>query len=99
MSYRVKYNRSESEYKGKGNVPGAWLCLLTLALVVVVVFYCSNDLLRNMIQDLFIPGDVAVTKAAFANMIGQLQNGNSVTDSLMAFCIQILEGAGFAANR
>ena len=99
MAYRVQYNQSESACRDNGNGSCVLLCLLTLVLVACVVLYCSNDSVRSMIQDLLIPGDDAVTKAAFVNMIGQLQNGDSVSDSLTTFCYEILEASGFAANR
>ena len=98
MAYRVQYNHSESACRDNGN-GSCVLFLVSLVLAVGVVIYCSNDSVRSMIQDLLIPGDDAVTKAAFVNMIGQLQNGNSVSGSLTTFCHEILEGAGFAANR
>ena len=53
---------------------------------------------REYLKSIFIPGDSAVTVAAMENFSQSLKNGASLRDGFTVFCIEILEGAGFAAH-
>ena len=40
-----------------------------------------------------IPGDAGVTKSAFQNLTDSLENGNTFSDAITAFCDTVIQGA------
>ena len=45
------------------------------------------------VTDYLIPGDPAVTQAAFSEMTAQLYGGESWEDAVVAFCREVVDGA------
>ena len=89
MGYRVDYNPEM-----KGRYP-AFVKIrkkktvrpLLLSVFVIVVCYCLYhfELLRY-----FIPGDAAVTTAAFSGMVDNIGAGGSVRQAFLDFCKEII---------
>ena len=50
---------------------------------------------RFGLLDFLIPGDKNVTKAAFSDMIQDVQRGESVKSAVTAFCNEILNSANY----
>jgi len=47
----------------------------------------------QLARDYLIPGDPAVTKAAFSEMTRQLKAGDSLEDAVVTFCREVVVGA------
>lgn len=52
-----------------------------------------------LLRQWMIPGDPAVTTAAFDSLCEDLQSGEQIVRSLRVFCQQILNGAGFGTGQ
>lgn len=95
MSYRIqygignKYHRLHNKVSGKGSLVGLFLMA---CLVLCCIFWEST---KSVLVDLLIPGDEAVTVAAFENMAVRLKSGEGIIESFRSFCHDILTGAGF----
>ena len=48
---------------------------------------------RQWLWDILCPGDPAVTEAALTQMVLDIKSGNSVSDAITAFCVDILSYA------
>ena len=63
--------------------------LLTFALLTLQFWPRGRDVLEEVI----LPGDAAVTKQAFSVMTEQLRRGEAVSDAVAAFCREVIDGA------
>lgn len=91
MSYRVDYNpEMEKRYptlpKFRKKLPVRPL-LLTVVVVAVIYGIFNSGVLR-----LLIPGDPAVTTAAFSGMVDDIGAGESVREAFLTFCKEIIFG-------
>ena len=93
MAYQIRYGQTmtkqpirERKKAGKKTPALKWIALC-LALLVVVFLGNSGYL------DFLIPGDNAVTTAAFESMVTHVREGVTVRDAFTEFCLQILNGA------
>jgi len=92
MSYRVDYNpemnkRYPSVTKTRRKLPIRPI-LLTVGAVALVYGIFSSGLLC-----LLIPGDPAVTAAAFSGMIENIGAGESIRQAFLLFCKEIIVNA------
>ncbi len=98
MGYRVEYGtvkKVRGLEKRVSRLPalcGAWL--LVFFFLVTALWPEGRDLLRSAL----IPGDPAVTAAAFEDMTWELRQGEEISGALRTFCRQVLQGAGFAVG-
>lgn len=93
MSYRVDYNpemknRYPSKIKIRKKLPVRPI-LLAVVGVTVIWGICSSGILRFLI-----PGDEAVTTAAFSGMVDEIGAGESVRQAFINFCKEIIVNAG-----
>ena len=92
MSYRVDYNpemkkRYPSFIKRRRKVP-VRLLLIAIAAVSICYGIYSSDLLRYLI-----PGNPAVTTAAFSAMVDHIEAGEAVRQAFIDFCKEIIVNA------
>ncbi len=91
MGYSICYN-PETSYKfpiqRKQGRRGIWL--LTAGIVLLMVVFCMNATLRTAVLDFLLPGDPAVTQAAFSDLVEDVRSGESVPDAVTAFCREII---------
>lgn len=92
MSYRVDYNpemknRYPSFIKVKRKVP---VRLLLMAAITITVCY---GVFRSGLLRFLIPGDPAVTTAAFSGMVDDIGAGESVRQAFLTFCKEIIVNA------
>ena len=87
MAYRMEYgfephiigvNKKEKRRFGLGK-------LFVLCILIAITIFCVTT-------DILIPGDPAVTKAAFHDFVGNLREGEQVVDAFAAFCQCVLQG-------
>lgn len=65
-------------------------CLIAGCALLLMILFGRFGLL-----DFLIPGDNDVTKAAFSDMIQDVQEGESVKRAVTAFCNEILNSANY----
>ena len=95
MSYRIQYGFVSKHHKLYNKVSGKG-SLIGLFLMVCLVLFCVFwESAKSVLMDLVIPGDTAVTVAAFEHMTEKLKAGEGVIESFRSFCREILTGAGF----
>ena len=92
MSYRVDYNpemkkRYPAFVKIRKKVPIRPL-LIAVAVITICYGIYRSDLLRY-----FIPGDPAVTTAAFSGMVDNIEAGKTVRQAFLDFCKEIIVNA------
>lgn len=92
MSYRVDYNpemknRYPSFIKIRKKVP---VRPLLLGIVVITACCC---IFRCGVLRLLIPGDPAVTTAAFSEMVDDIGAGQAIRQALLSFCKEIIVNA------
>ena len=91
MSYRVDYNpEMKKRYPTFIKIRKKLPVRLLLSLVAIAACYgvfCSGVL------RLLIPGDLAVTTAAFSGMVDDIGAGESVRQAFLAFCKEIIVNA------
>ena len=90
MSYCVEYNPELSKRypvteKKNRNPTKIVLTLMTLAVAVYV-------LLRSGVGQYLIPKDPGVTSEAFSALVEHVQAGDTVRESLLRFCEEIITG-------
>lgn len=93
MSYHIDYNpETKNRYptfvKTRREIPVRRL-LLPIAVIMVCYGIISSGLLRYLI-----PGDPAVTTAAFSGMVDEIGTGESVRQAFLNFCKEIIVNAG-----
>ncbi len=93
MAYQVRYGQTmikqpirERMRAGRKTPALKWIALCLILLVAV--FLGNSGYL-----DFLIPGDNAVTTAAFESMVTHVREGVAVKDAFTEFCLQILNGA------
>lgn len=92
MSYRVDYNpemknRYPSMIKIEKKLPVRPILLSIAAIAFCYGIFCSG-VLRFLI-----PGDPAVTTAAFSEMVDDIGAGESVRQAFLSFCKEIIINA------
>ena len=91
MAYKIRYseigiirtNKFTTKIKKKHLVK--W-CLV----IILVGLLCVNP-----IRKVFIPGDAAITKSAFAAFTSDLEEGRSFSEAAVDFCRYIIESDRF----
>ncbi len=88
MSYHVEYNpelgKRYPSIPKQRRKPAAAIMLL-LAVVIASYAFFQNGLIRYLI-----PGDPEVTTAAFSTLVERIGEGDSVRESLVGFCQEII---------
>lgn len=92
MSYCVDYNpemkkRYPAYIKVRRKVP-----VRALLLAVAVIIVCYGIFYSGLLR-LLIPGDPAVTTAAFSGMVEDVVAGESVRQAFLEFCKEIIVNA------
>ena len=92
MSYRVDYNpETKTRYPTYIKIrKKASIKPLLFAVVTITICYCiyRSNLLRYLI-----PGDPAVTTAAFSGMVDNIEAGKTVRQAFLEFCKEIIVNA------
>lgn len=94
MGYHIQYG--ETLIKKKIKLPYFMKNRNKIATMLIVTVICTTLGLigkNERVQEILIPGDDEVTRAAFECMIDEVQAGSSMVDAVTVFCREILEGA------
>ena len=89
MSYRVDYSPELStQYPTRVKIPRK-LPLRPILLSFAVILFCYGVYCTG-VWKLLIPGDPAVTTAAFSGMVDDIGAGESVRQAFLTFCREII---------
>lgn len=96
MGYCIQYTQGialktelqESKHTRKGRIQ---ICIL---LMVIVFFLVAASM--GMTAEFLIPGDREVTKAAFIELVQDVENGENVKTAITTFCKEVISGADAA---
>lgn len=92
MSYRVDYTPEMKERYPTFIKIRKKLPIRPLLLFVIAIAACYG-IFRSGVLRLLIPGDPAVTTAAFSGMVDDIGAGESVRQAFLAFCKEIIVNA------
>lgn len=94
MGYRIDYSQSSKRSIEKKR---------TSAIALFAVFFFLFFLLltgmfwqqgAKILREILLPGDAAVTAAALQDLTLALKTGESFSNALTDFCLQVIQGAG-----
>lgn len=92
MGYRIDYQPvkkvRDAEKRRSGSLPLTALCFLLFCLLVNWLDPVGAEVMR----ELLIPGDAAVTAAALDGFAEELKAGEELEDALKYFCQKLQEG-------
>lgn len=91
MGYRIEYDGRAGKYEVHAErklFPVLLMCSAALILVAMFLWPQGVQALRSIL----IPGEDAVTLAAFQNLTADLRSGASVGDAVEAFCRFVIHG-------
>ena len=94
MGYRIEYGSGSavtySDKKLRSRRMQLTACFFLLFCTVASSVWPSQ---WRRAKDYLIPGNPAVTKAAFSGMTEQLRLGENLEDAVVAFCREVVDGA------
>lgn len=93
MGYRIDYDKGTARYEVSRNRPWRRFVLTAVCFVLFLVltgwFWPEGS---DLIRDILIPGNDAVTVHAFAKFTEELREGTSIRDAVTVFCREVLIG-------
>ncbi len=95
MAYSIQYGAGEirkEEIKPAGFPYSRQL--LTGAAIFLLLMGIFSFIGVDNIKTFLLPGDPAVTEAAFVGMVEDIRAGERLSDAVTAFCQEIMDGAG-----
>lgn len=89
MGYKIQYGPElKTEIKSRAFWKKHWkaAALLTTTAAALILVSLGE-------WDLFLPGDADVTHRALTELTENIRGGESFSDAITAFCLEIIEGA------
>jgi len=87
MSYQIQYTETGLKRRIPHPVRNLLLCVGVCLSARIAIHMLGWD---RLWQNLWIPGDSAVTAAAFDEMVVTIQSGQGIYDAFLEFCRTIL---------
>ena len=91
MAYDICYGAEVFRYEIPERKDANHRTFAGLMLILVSVAVTLIAIRLEAVQNFLIPGDKAVTKVAFTNMITDIRDGEPVADAVVAFCSEIID--------
>lgn len=92
MSYCVEYNPElKKRYPAVIKLPKQFPVRILVGIGICIVAYYG--LINSGILRYLIPGDAAVTTAAFSFMVEEIKAGETVGNAVFAFCKEVVSNA------
>ena len=93
MGYRIEYGgNGTATYLNEKEGGHRWLLTAGFFLLFCALMSTLWPDQWQQAKDYWIPGDPAVTKAAFSEMTQQLKAGDSWEDAVVTFCREVMDG-------
>ena len=94
MAYQIIYDPDlKSKYPAKRNNKPVGQYIVAFVLFAAITVLLCHPPVRYVLKNFLLPGDPDITLSASQKLVETLKNGNTVRDSVMAFCMEILDGA------
>lgn len=94
LGYRIEYDGREGKYEIRRYNPYRLPVLLCVAVCLFLLLtFCFWQEGADYIKEAMIPGENAVTVAAFENLTQRLRQGETLQDAVTAFCIDVIHGS------
>lgn len=94
MGYRIEYSQNSSTPVKKRRFSGIPLFTVFFFLLFLLLTGKYWHQGSQILQELLLPGDAAVTAAAIQGLTSALKTGQSFSDAFTDFCLQVIQGAG-----
>lgn len=91
MSYRIVYGKQTQRYSVRRFPHRKSVVYIVCTLLLFVCLHVTG--VSAAIWRFLLPGDPAVTEAALIGMIQDISGGSDLSNSITAFCKEILNGA------
>lgn len=94
MAYQIIYDPDlKSKYPEKRNVKPIGRYIAVFVLIATITVLLCQPPVWHLLKSILLPGDPDVTLSASQKLVDTLKDGNTVRESVMAFCMEILDGA------
>ncbi len=93
MAYRIDYGVTGEPVKFAENTPNKGKRIWPVACICLVLLLGFLYPKKHVLEKLLIPGDPQVTKTAAKIFIEDLRAGEGISNSLQAFCAEIITHA------
>ena len=93
MAYSVRYEPEwdlKQSFSRRKIFKRSWIVGIVL---VVFGILSAFSQIRVWLWDILVPGDPKITAQAWSHMIVNISGGESLTDSIVSFCQEIIEHA------
>lgn len=94
MGYQIQYGatmqKTHIPERRKFRLTWKGLTILFAAPLILLAIYFGR---QEAVQNFFLPGNSQVTRGAISELVSDLKDGKSFSDSVEAFCREIVEGA------
>lgn len=90
MSYQIQYNPELNKQYTTKRIQKRNLLPLIVLIGVLIVAYVA---IQTNIISILVPGEEAVTAAAFSELVDNVESGVPVRESLLTFCREIIENS------
>ena len=92
MGYCIEYNpESNKRFPIRNTNKKAWpFVVVTCLLVIALLVYNVG---QERIKTWLLPGDSQITEAALKNLVGELKDGEPISDAFTTFCQEIIDNA------
>ena len=92
MAYEIQY-KMIGQVPQKKKRPTKAIISLLLVILLIIGAVSVKTFALPWVQEVLVPGDPAVTAAAFETMVMNLKEGTSLFDAVKTFCLEILSHA------
>lgn len=93
MSYKIVYGPVNSKQSLRRQLGRRILVKLVVAALVIGLRFVG---VGDMVRQWLIPGDAAVTAAAWEGMTEEIKGGEQISTAFADFCRRIIENAGIS---
>jgi len=96
MAYCIQYNQGiakRTQIRDTVDVRKGRVKMVFLLLLIVFLFVSAY---MGWSADFLIPGNREITKAAFAEMVQDVEDGESIKTAIAEFCREVISGADAA---
>lgn len=93
MAYDILYGADAIKYEIQERNSGKQKRTVALIAAVCAIAMGLFILRTPQVRDFLIPGDKEVTRAALADMVQDIQNGEDISEAITAFCRDIITHA------
>ena len=92
VGYRIEYGKTAEKFQIVDRKKKPFPVAVVAGLMILATLMIPKS--REVVRDLILPGDGAVTAAAIETLVDGLRAGESLGDAVTVFCQEIIAGDG-----